>query len=244
MFDLIAFDADDTLWHNESLYTATQTSLAQLLAPYLNGVDVGARLYETETRNIPYFGYGIKSFTLSMIETAIALTDGRVTSADIQQIIAFAKAMIDTPTQLLEGVKEVVTQVAASHTLMLITKGDLLDQQRKLDRSGLADYFAHIEIVAEKTEATYRALLAHYKVDAARFLMIGNSLKSDVLPVVAIGGQAVYVPYHTTWQHERVDPAVAQQSHYFELAHLSELPALVATLQNQKSKIHELVTLV
>ena len=138
--------------------------------------------------------------------------------------------MIDTPTQLLDGVAEVVAKVAATHTLMLITKGDLLDQQRKLERSGLADSFAHIEIVADKTENTYRTILAHYKVDAARFLMVGNSLKSDVLPVVAIGGQAVYVPYHTTWAHERVDPDVARQARYFELASISELPGLVEKL--------------
>ena len=203
------------------------------MAPYLDGVDVDARLYETESRNIPYFGYGIKSFTLSMIETAIALTEGRVTPADIQQIIDFAKAMIDTPTQLLDGVAEVVAQVAASHTLMLITKGDLLDQQRKLDRSGLAEHFAHIEIVADKTEKTYQTILSHYKVDAARFLMVGNSLKSDVLPVVAIGGQAVYIPHTMTWEHERVDPADTQHARYYELAHISELPDLVEKLQQQ-----------
>ncbi|MBN2394293.1 MAG: HAD family hydrolase [Anaerolineae bacterium] len=236
MFDIIAFDADDTLWQNELLYSATQTRLAELLAPYLDGVDVDARLYETEKRNIPYFGYGIKSFTLSMIETAITLTEGRVTSADIQQIIAFAKAMIDTPTQLLDGVADVVAQVAATHTLMLITKGDLLDQQRKLERSGLADCFAHIEIVAEKTEETYWTILSHYKVEAARFLMVGNSLKSDVLPVVAIGGQAVHIPHTLTWEHERVDPATAQHAHYFELAHISELPGLVEKLQHQSER--------
>jgi putative hydrolase of the HAD superfamily len=236
MFDIIAFDADDTLWQNESLYSATQARLAQLLAPYLDDIDVDARLYETEKRNIPYFGYGIKSFTLSMIETAIALTEGRITNADIQQIITFAKEMIDTPTQLLDGVADVVAQVAATHTLMLITKGDLLDQQRKLERSGLADYFAHIEIVAEKTEKTYRTILSHYKVDAERFLMVGNSLKSDVLPVVAIGGQAVHIPYTLTWEHERVDPADAQHARYFELAHISELPSLVEKLQQPSQR--------
>ena len=236
MFDIIAFDADDTLWQNESLYSATQARLVQLLAPYLDDVDIEARLYATESRNIPYFGYGIKSFTLSMIETAIALTEGRVTNADIQQIITFAKEMIDTPTQLLDGVADVVAQVAATHTLMLITKGDLLDQQRKLERSGLADYFAHIEIVAEKTEKTYRTILSHYKVDAERFLMVGNSLKSDVLPVVAIGGQAVHIPYTLTWEHERVDPADAQHARYFELAHISELPSLVEKLQQPSQR--------
>ncbi len=228
MFDIIAFDADDTLWHNESLYSATQTKLAHLLAPYLNGVDVEQQLYETEIRNIPYFGYGIKSFTLSMIETAIALTEGRVTSVDIQKIVTFAKDMIDTPTQLLEGVAEVVEELAASYRLMLLTKGDLLDQERKLERSGLADYFSHIEIVSEKTEATYRTVLAHYKVPVERFLMVGNSLKSDVLPVVKMGGQAVHVPYHTTWAHEVVEDT--GEAVYHELDHIAQLPNLVKRL--------------
>ncbi|MBN1877762.1 MAG: HAD family hydrolase [Anaerolineae bacterium] len=236
MFDIIAFDADDTLWHNESLYTATQTKLEQLLAPYLNGEDVGQRLYAMETRNIPYFGYGIKSFTLSMIETAIALTEGRVMSEDIQQVITFAKEMLDTPTQLLDGVHDVVAQLSKSHALMLITKGDLLDQQRKLDRSGLSDYFSHVEIVSEKAEATYQTLLAHYKLEASRFLMVGNSLKSDVLPVVAVGGRAVYVPYHTTWEHERVSPDAVQQSRYFELAHIGLLPDLIETMRKRESE--------
>ncbi|MBN2004420.1 MAG: HAD family hydrolase [Anaerolineae bacterium] len=230
MFDLIAFDADDTLWQNELLYTQTQTELAHLLAPYLEGVDVLQALYATEMRNLSYFGYGIKSFALSMIETSVTLTEGRVRASDIGQIITFAKAMIDTPTQLLDGVKEVVTQVAATHTLMLLTKGDLLDQQRKLERSGLAEYFAHIEIVAEKTEETYRTLLAHYNIDAARFLMVGNSLKSDVLPVVAVGGWAVHIPHAVTWAHEHATPDTTQQSQYFELSHIGELPGLIKML--------------
>ena len=224
MFDVVAFDADDTLWHNESLYLATQAQFAKVLAPYLDGEDVGQYLYATETRNIPYFGYGIKSFTLSMIETAVALTQGRVRAADIQRIVALAKAMLDTPTELLDGVASVVARLADAYPLMLITKGDLLDQQRKLERSGLADYFTYVEIVSEKTEATYRTLLARYQLDAARFLMIGNSLKSDVLPVISIGGQAVHIPYHTTWEHERVALDLVHPSHYVELAHIGLLP--------------------
>jgi len=236
MFDIIAFDADDTLWHNESLYTATQAKFAALLALYVDGADVERQLYATESRNIAYFGYGIKSFALSMIETAIALTEGRVTSADIEQIIAFAKEMIDTPTQLLDGVAEVVAQVAASHKLMLITKGDLLDQERKLERSGLSDYFDHIEIVSEKTEATYRALLKHYAIAPERFLMVGNSLKSDVLPILALGGHAVHVPYHTTWVHEQVNPTSVQQAQYVTLAHISELPGLIEQIDDTTTK--------
>jgi putative hydrolase of the HAD superfamily len=230
MFDVIAFDADDTLWENESLYAHTQEKFARLLRPYLDGEDVGQQLYATETRNIPYFGYGIKSFTLSMIETAIALTQGRIQVADIQSIVDLAKAMLDAPVHLLDGVEDVVARLAASHTLMLVTKGDLLDQQRKLERSSLAGYFTHIEVVSEKTEETYRTLLAHYKVEAGRFLMVGNSLKSDVLPVIAIGGRAVYIPYHITWEHERVDKQATLPT-YYELEHVGMLPNLLEKLE-------------
>ena len=229
MFDVIAFDADDTLWENESLYRATQARFAQLLAPYLDGVDVPARLYATETRNIPYFGYGIKSFTFSMIETALELTAGRITSDDVHKIITFAKEMIDTPTKVLDGVEAVVTQLSASHTLMLITKGDLLDQQRKLARSGLAHCFTHVEVVSEKTAETYTSLLVKYGMDIRRFLMVGNSLKSDVLPVVALGGCAIHIPYHITWAHEEVDEHEVHPP-YYELAHIGQLPVLLVDL--------------
>lgn len=229
MFDVIAFDADDTLWENESLYTATQAQYRQLLAPYLDGEDVDARLYVTEMHNIPYFGYGIKSFTLSMIETAIALTQGRVQAADIQSIVNLAKAMLDTPVHLLDGVEDVVARLSASHTLMLVTKGDLLDQERKVARSGLGAYFTHIEVVSDKMHDTYAALLAQHGIDAGRFLMIGNSLKSDVLPVVAIGGHAVHIPFHTTWAHEVVEHT--GDVVYHELERIGELPELVHRLE-------------
>lgn len=229
MFDLIAFDADDTLWHTESLYTATQARLAELIAPYTDADDVAQRLYATEVRNLPYFGYGIKSFTLSMIETAIALTDGRLPSADVRQIIDMARSMIDAPTRLLDGVESVVAHLAASHTLMVLTKGDLLDQQRKLTRSGLEDYVSHVEIVSEKSAATYREILDRYEVPPERFVMIGNSLKSDVLPVVAVGGHAIHIPYTTTWAHERVeDPGDAQ---FVELESIAQVPAALDRLQ-------------
>ncbi len=231
MYDINAFDADDTLWHNESLYTHIQEKFARVLAPYLNGEDVNQQLYATETGNIPYFGYGIKSFTLSMIEAAIALTEGRVTSTDIQQLVTFAKEMIDTPTPLLDGVEPVVAQLADSYPLMLITKGDLLDQQRKLERSGLSDYFAHIEIVSTKTSAIYAKLLGRYGIDVTRFLMVGNSVKSDVLPIVELGGHAVHIPYHTTWAHEVGNDSQDGQKAYFELEHIGQLPELVQRLE-------------
>lgn len=230
MLDIIAFDADDTLWQNERIYNATQEQYTRLLGKYIGTNGVDAALYETEKGNIPYFGYGIKSFTLSMVETAIRLTEGQITSADVAQIVGFAKTMIDTPVQLLDHVTETVTQLAESHRLMIITKGDLLDQERKLERSGLAAYFTDIEIVSEKTEATYRHILAKYNLAPSRFLMAGNSLKSDVLPVAAIGGHAVYIPHDLTWVHETISDADHNPAGYDEIAHIGLLPALVAEL--------------
>lgn len=232
MFDVIAFDADDTLWHNESLYVATQQRLAQLLSLYADGETVEGRLFETEMRNLELYGYGIKSFTLSMIETAIDLSDGAIDAAHIRRIIGFARDMLTAEVQLLDGAAETVHALAKSHQLMVITKGDLRDQGAKLARSGLADCFRCVEIVTEKTVATYEKLLDKYKIAPERFLMVGNSLKSDILPVLALGGQAVYVPYHTTWAHELVEHHPTGHDGYYELEHLGQLPALIAELES------------
>lgn len=228
--ELIAFDADDTLWHNEHLYKRAEDRLGQLLAPY--GVDgrAGEELFATEMRNLSHYGFGLKSFALSMIETAIHLSGGRVQGQEIQRIIDLAKEMIDTPVELLDGVRDVVAALATSHRLMVITKGDLLDQERKLAQSGLAAYFAHVEIVSDKSEDVYRRLLAQYQVASRRFLMVGNSLRSDVLPVVALGGHAVHIPYHTTWAHETMDLPEELPQGYVELPHIGRLPQIVAQL--------------
>ena len=228
-FDVIAFDADDTLWHTEHIFSMTQEKFKQLLAAYHGGEGIEQKLFETEVRNLQLFGYGIKGFTLSMIETAIELTDGRIHGREIQQIIDFAREMLAMPVQLLDHVAETVAALAATQRLMIITKGDLIDQESKIAQSGLADYFAHVEIVSEKNTATYEAVAAKHDVDVRRFLMVGNSLRSDVLPVVALGGQAVHIPYRTTWAHEWVDEAERQGS-YHELAHIGLLPALVERL--------------
>jgi putative hydrolase of the HAD superfamily len=190
-------------------------------------------LDETELRNLQYYGYGIKSFALSMIETAIELTDGRVPGKEIQAIIDFAKEMLTAPVQLLDQVQEVVSTLSASYQLMLVTKGDLFDQETKIAQSGLANHFTHIEIVSEKKTGTYQGLLAKYEIDPGRFLMVGNSLKSDILPVVEIGGHAVYIPYHTTWIHEAVNDLDQANRAYFELEHIGLLPDLVDSLSNQ-----------
>ena len=227
MFDVIAFDADDTLWHNETLYSATQAQFEALLATYNLTDGALDRLYETEMRNLQHYGYGIKSFTLSMIETAIEMTGGTVTGRDVQRIIDMAREMLASPVQLIDGVAEVLPALAASHTLMLITKGDLFDQETKIARSGVAPYFEYVEIVADKTPSTYRTIMDKHGIEPRQFLMVGNSLRSDVLPVTALGARAVHIPYAITWKHEAVGGDGAS-GNYVELAHIGLLPAFVA----------------
>lgn len=235
MINLIAFDADDTLWHNESLYNMTQSRFAQLLSPYCSAEIVEQSLYETEMRNLNFYGYGIKSFTLSMIETAIELSEGQVCGQEIQEIINFARWMLTEPIELLDGVKETVLELSKEYRLMIITKGDLFDQESKVARSGLADYFGQVEIVSQKTPEVYQSLLEKHNIAPKQFLMVGNSLPSDVLPVVEIGGQAVHIPYHITWQHETVTDQSAQQGDYFELNQIAALPAVVARINNPEN---------
>jgi putative hydrolase of the HAD superfamily len=231
LIDLIAFDADDTLWHNENLYSHAQERLQELLTPYHSGDGVVDELYRTEMDNLPAFGYGIKSFALSMIETAIRVTAGRIDGPGIQKIIDLAKEMKQAPVQLLEHVAEVIPVLSASHTLMLLTKGDLFDQESKIARSGLACHFMHIEIVSTKTVKVYHSLLSRHRIEPQRFLMVGNSLRSDVLPVVALGGHAVFIPYHVTWAHETVaKPEDSAPAPYVQLEHLGLLPAYVEQL--------------
>jgi putative hydrolase of the HAD superfamily len=231
MFDLIAFDADDTLWHNESLYFEAQNKLAQLLAGYADSETVAQRLFDIEMANLKYYGYGIKSFTLSMIETAIKISDGKIQGTEIETIIKIAHTMLTNPTQLLDHVEETVSTLAQSYPLMIITKGDLLDQEVKLTRAGISNYFQHVEIVSQKNQNTYADLLARHKIEPHRFLMVGNSLKSDVLPVVELGGYAVYIPYHVTWAHEVVEYHHGGHNGYHELEHIGQLPELIEKLR-------------
>jgi putative hydrolase of the HAD superfamily len=227
-FELIAFDADDTLWHNESLYNMTQDRFKELLAPYLNGEVIEHELYETEMRNLARYGYGIKAFTLSMIETAIELTDGRVGGTEIRQIIDFAHDMLAAPVRLIDGIEDVLVALGADYRLMVITKGDLFDQETKLARSGLDGRFDLVEIVSNKRPETYAGLLARHEVEADRFLMVGNSLPSDILPVLEIGGHGVYIPYHITWAHEILDQSEVPDERYTTLEDVRQLPALLA----------------
>ena len=192
--DMIAFDADDTLWHNERLYIDAQTKFARLLAAYHPAEWVNERLNQTEARDIEHFGYGIKSFALSMIETAVELTEGRISGRDIQAIVNLAKEMLNSPVELLPYVKETIPALAACYPLMVISKGDLLDQETKIARSGLGDYFQAVEIVSEKDRGSYARVLKRHAIEPDGFLMVGNSLPSDILPVLELGGSAVYSP--------------------------------------------------
>ncbi len=233
MFDCIAFDADDTLWHNEHLYLATVEAFKQLLAPYAPAERAAARLSEVELANLGCYGYGIKAFALSLIETAIELSDGRISGSEIGKIIGLVRGMLAADVELLEHAEDTVRALSASYPLMVITKGDPLDQGAKVARSGLAGCFRYVEVVSDKTCEVYANLLAKHRLAPERFLMVGNSLRSDILPVVALGGQAVYVPYRTTWVHERVEPSPAERERYYELEHLGLLPALVERLSRQ-----------
>ena len=225
--DLIAFDADDTLWHNEIKFAAAQENFRQIMAAYHPGAVVDEALDQTERENIRHYGYGVKSYTLSLIETAIRLTDGQIPASDLQKILDGAKEMITEAVEPLEHVAEVLAQLAPAYPLMLLTKGDLFEQDAKIARSGLTAYFTHIEVVSEKNAQVYEALLAKYGIAPERFLMVGNSLRSDILPIVEIGGHAVYIPYHITWVHEIATPTEAHANAYEELAHIGQLPALL-----------------
>jgi len=235
MFDWIAFDADDTLWHNEILYAGAQENLRELLSPYADGKTVDHALYQKEMSNLALYGYGIKSFALSMIETAIELSGDKVSAAEVGNIIGFAREMLTAEVQLLDDAASAVMELSRSHHLMVITKGDLRDQESKLARCGIREYFDEIEIVSEKTSHTYERLMSRYGITPDRFLMVGNSLKSDILPVVAAGGHAVYIPYHTTWVHEIVEDPMPDRDGYHQMTHLGELPAWV-TAQSERAK--------
>jgi putative hydrolase of the HAD superfamily len=230
---VVAFDGDDTLWHNESIFSTTQEKYRELLRNYVVDGDLDRRLFDTETRNLRLFGYGVKGFTLSMIETAIEVSGGRISGSAIQNILDQGKAMIDHPVELLEGARASIERLSDEYQVMLITKGDLFDQEGKIARSGLADLFWKVEIVSEKDEQTYRRILTTYGIDPSDFIMVGNSVRSDILPVLAIGGRAVHVPYHLTWAHERaeIEPSVDSA---WVIESIGQLPELLDSIRAQE----------
>lgn len=227
----IGFDADDTLWHNETIFAASHERYCELLARYHDAATVERTLYATEMRNLPLFGYGIKAHALSSIESAIEMTGGTISADEIRAIIDLARFMLEHPVELIEGADLVVPALAAHYRLLLLTKGDLLDQERKVQKSGLAPHFDHVEVMSGKNPAAYRALLDRLAIEPASFLMVGNSMRSDILPVIETGGHAVHVPYPITWQHEEAAPPVGEGAERFhQIQGLGELPSLLERL--------------
>jgi putative hydrolase of the HAD superfamily len=228
-FRLIGFDADDTLWHSEDGFEADKARFVELVAPYAApDVDLIATLTHTERRNLSSFGYGVRSFGLSMIETAVTVTEGRISAVALGEMVTMTRQHLEQPVRLLPGVEQVVRDVgAAGFRTVLITKGDLLHQTQKIASSGLADLFDACEVVLEKNAATYERLLAQFGVAAHEFCMVGNSLRSDILPVMDLGGHGVHVPYHLLWELEEHDPDHSHE--YTELPSLAALPDWLTT---------------
>lgn len=222
---VIGFDADDTLWVNETYFRDTEAKFANLMSKYETPNAVDQELFKKEMQNLPVYGYGIKGFILSMIESAIELSNGQVSTKDLQAILAMGKKMILHPVEVLEGVREVLEALSLHYRLIVLTKGDLLDQERKLEKSGLSSFFHHVEVLSDKQADNYAQLLQHLQINPAHFLMVGNSLKSDVLPLLEIGAQAIHVPFHTTWQHEEVSSP--SNTNYTTLNHIGLLPSLL-----------------
>ena len=221
---VIAFDADDTLWINETYFREAEEKFASILEDFLSQHAIMKELYRTEIGNLGLYGYGIKGFMLSMIETAIRISAGKIPISLVEKIIGIGQEMLEKPVDLLPGVKDVLQSLQGKYRIVLATKGDLVDQERKLQKSGLESYFHHIEIMSEKRVADYKKLIGRLDIQASEFVMIGNSLKSDILPVLELGGYGIHVPFHTTWVHEQVDHEVKHER-FFTAEHLEEATA-------------------
>lgn len=218
---VVAFDADDTLWENETFFRDTEKRFAEMLTEYASKDEVNRILYEVEMANMPVYGYGIKAFTLSLIETANLISGFRVKARQIDEIINLGKEMLNKPVKLFPCVEEVLKKLHGNYRLVVATKGDLLDQERKLEKSGLLKYFHHIEVMSDKNSIAYSSLIKHLDIEPYELMMIGNSLRSDVLPVVELGGHAAHIPFHTTWLHEVVSDVSSDG--YIELGTLKEI---------------------
>lgn len=205
---VIAFDADDTLWVNEPYFLEVEKKFGDLLEDFIPRHNASQELYKTEMQNLPLYGYGVKGFMLCMIETVIRVTSHAASPQVIQKVIQYGQELLNKPIDLLDGVEDVLSALGDNYRLVIATKGDLLDQERKLEKSGLTKYFHHIEIMSEKQPKDYMKLIKHLDCQPDEFLMLGNSIKSDCLPVLELGGHAVHIPYHTTWAHEKVDQSL------------------------------------
>ena len=224
---VIAFDADDTLFINETYFDETEKKFCGLMEDYLSHQGISKELFKIEIDNLKLYGYGIKGYILSMIEAAMRISNNTIPVAVIDKIIQYGKELLEKPIVLLDGVEETLEALHGKYKLVVATKGDLLDQRRKLHNSGLGHYFHHIEVMSDKQEVDYRDLIKRLEIQPEEFFMIGNSLKSDVLPVLSIGGHAVHVPFHTTWAHEKIDHTIEHQNFRTFENILEILPLLV-----------------
>ena len=224
---VVGFDGDDTLWHSETRFHVTQAEFRELLARHVPDADIDTHLAEMEMKNLAIYGYGVKSFTLSMLETAIELTKASISATDLDVILGWGKRMLMEPAELLDGVESTLRALSERFDILLITKGDLFDQESKLARSGLGELFLGVEILSEKNEDTYRGVFQRRGINAADFVMVGNSLRSDVVPVVSLGGRAVHIPYEVTWQHEHVPEDEMPKNGWRRIPSVAELPALL-----------------
>ncbi|RCS28877.1 HAD family hydrolase [Rhodanobacter denitrificans] len=233
MLQLIGFDGDDTLWHSEGYYRQAGDAFAAIMGGYVDLGDqhVHDSMLATEQRNLKLFGYGAKGMALSMVETAIAVSDGRISAADVHRLVELGKAVLQHPVELLPGIREAVEAVARKYEVVLITKGDLFHQEKKVAESGLADLFRRIEIVSEKNAATYQRVLGEFALQPAQFAMVGNSLRSDIEPVVRLGGWGVHLPYHVTWAHELENGLDADEPRVLTVDAPAAIPAALERLR-------------
>lgn len=220
---VIAFDADDTLWVNETYFRDAEHQFAKLLAKYETENKIDQELFKTEIRNLEFYGYGVKGFVLSMVECALELSNYTIHPKALQTILDIGKEMLNKPIELLPGVEEVLKALQPKYKLILATKGDLLDQERKLQKSNLLHYFHHIEVMTDKKATDYQKLIKHLDIHPSQFLMIGNSLKSDILPVIEMGASAIHVPFHTTWIHEEVAEEDTFDKNYHTVSNIKEV---------------------
>ena len=221
--EVIAFDADDTLWVNETYFREAEHKFAQLLSNFETVNKTEQELFKMEIKNLPIYGYGVKGFMLSMVECALEISNNKLKPKLMNDILNIGKEMLEKPIELLDDVEDVLKSLHGKYKLIVATKGDLLDQERKLEKSGLLKYFHHIEVMSDKKEVDYKKLVNHLDIDANQLLMIGNSLKSDILPLVNIGASAIHIPFHTTWAHEEVSKEEQSTSTYKTVKKLSEI---------------------
>lgn len=224
---VIGFDADDTLWVNETYFREAEEEFCNLMSEYETPNKTDQELFKMEMKNLPLYGYGVKAFALSMVEMALEISNHNVSQKTIHDILNIGKKMLEKPVELLDGVEEVLKDLSKKYRLILATKGDLLDQERKLEKSGLTEYFHHIEVMSDKQDANYSKLLNHLDIKPSEFLMIGNSLKSDILPLVHLKAHAIHVPFHTTWAHEQVTEKETNGKSYKTINSLRELKNLL-----------------